>query len=115
MRAPGAYIPDMINYAYDVDTYSMWADVLIYDKVFVDINRKCLVGYASRRDGINYTHSLEDIQNEYGSKIVLQVEVPEVLSAAMGNYCFLFKAMSKEEIMDITRFIIRRNGSGNWL
>ena len=115
MRAPGAYIPDMINYAYDVDTYSMWADVLIYDKVFVDINRKCLVGYASRRDGINYTHSLEDIQNEYGSKIVLQVEVPEVLSAAMGNYVFLFKAMSKEEIMDITRFIIRRNGSGNWL
>ncbi len=65
---------------------------LIYDKVFVDVNRKYLVGYASRRDGIGYTYSLEDIQNEYGRKIVLQVEVPEVLAEATGNYTFYFKA-----------------------
>lgn len=42
-------------------------------------------------DSIGYIYSLEDIQNEYGRKIVLQVEVPEVLAAAMGNYVILFK------------------------
>ena len=26
MRAPGAYMPDIINYTYDVDVYSIWAD-----------------------------------------------------------------------------------------
>ena len=24
MRAPGAYMPDIINYTYDVDVYSIW-------------------------------------------------------------------------------------------
>ena len=40
MRAPGAYMPDIINYTYDVDVYSIWADMLIHDKSFVDIHRK---------------------------------------------------------------------------
>ena len=69
MRAPGAYIPDMINYAYDVDTYALWSDVLIYDKIFVDVNRKYVVGYASRRNGIDYTHSYEEIKDKYKDKI----------------------------------------------
>ncbi len=42
-------------------------------------------------DSIGYIYSLEDIQNEYGCKIVLQVEVPEVLAEATWNYTFYFK------------------------
>lgn len=115
MRCPGAYIPDMINMAYDVDTYSMWADVLIYDKVFANINRKCLVGYASRRDKIDYTYTYDDIKEKYGDKIAYDVRVPDALAGAMGNQVFLFKCHSKDEIMDITKFILHRNGDGNWL
>ncbi|WP_195251803.1 ATP-grasp domain-containing protein [Romboutsia sp. 1001713B170207_170306_H8] len=106
MRAPGAYIPDMINMAYDVDTYSIWADMLIYDKIFTDVKRKCLVGYASRRNGVNYKYKNDDIKHKYKEEITYDVEVPEVLSAAMGNHVFLFKAKSKEGIMDITKFIL---------
>ena len=35
MRAPGAFIPDMMNYAYDVDTYTIWADMMIYNTCFL--------------------------------------------------------------------------------
>lgn len=108
MRAPGAYMPDMINMAYDVDTYTIWADMLIYDKIFTDVTRKCLVGYASRRNGINYKYTSDDIRNKYKELITYDVEVPEVLSAAMGNHVFLFKASSKEQIMDITKFVLDR-------
>ncbi len=43
MRAPGAYMPDMINYTYDIDIYSAWADMLIYDKSFINVDVKYCV------------------------------------------------------------------------
>ena len=115
MRAPGAYMPDMINYAYDVDTYALWSDVLIYDKIFVDVNRKYVVGYASRRNSIDYAYSYEEIKNKYGDKIKIDTEVPEALAAAMGNHVFIFRAEKEEEIIDMIRFILKRNGEGNWI
>lgn len=115
MRAPGAYIPDMINYAYDVDTYALWSDVLIYDKIFVDVNRKYVVGYASRRNGIDYTHSYEEIKDKYKDKIKIDTEVPEALAAAMGNHVFIFRTKKEEELIEMIRFILKRNGDGNWI
>ena len=85
MRAPGAYMPDIINYTYDVDVYSIWADMLIYDKAFVNIDRKYVVGYVGRRDEFEYKNSIDNIKNEYKDKILLDVNVPKVLSEAMGN------------------------------
>ena len=115
MRAPGAYIPDMINYAYDVDTYALWSDELIYDKIFVDVNRKYVVGYASRRNGIDYTHSYEEIKDKYKDKIKIDTEVPEALAAAMGNHVFIFRTEKEEELIEMIRFILKRNGDGNWI
>ena len=115
MRAPGAYIPDMINYAYDVDTYALWSDVLIYDKIFVDVNRKYVVGYASRRKGIDYTYSYEEIKDKYKDKIKIDTEVPEALAAAMGNHVFIFRTEKEEELIEMIRFILKRNGYGNWI
>ena len=115
MRAPGAYIPDMINYAYDVDTYALWSDVLIYDKIFVDVNRKYVVGYASRRNGIDYTHSYEEIKNKYKDKIKIYTEVPEALAAAMGNHVFIFRTEKEKELIEMIGFILKRNGDGNWI
>ena len=115
MRAPGAYIPDMINYAYDVDTYALWSDVLIYDKIFVDVNRKYVVGYASRRNGIDYTHSYEEIKDKYKDKIKIDTEVPEALAAAMGNHVFIFRTEKEEELIEMIRFILKRNVDGNWI
>lgn len=115
MRAPGAYIPDMINYAYDVDTYALWSDVLIYDKIFVDVNRKYVVGYASRRNGIDYTHSYEEIKDKYKDKIKIDTEVPEALAAPMGNHVFIFRTEKEEELIEMIRFILKRNGDGNWI
>lgn len=115
MRAPGAYIPDMINYAYDVDTYALWSDVLIYDKIFVDVNRKYVVGYASRRNGIDYTHSYEEIKDKYKDKIKIDTEVPEALAAAMGNHVFIFRTEKEKELIEMIGFILKRNGDGNWI
>ncbi len=109
MRAPGGYIPDIMNYTYDVDVYSIWADMLIYDKTFVNIDRKYYVGYISRRDNINYAYSIEEIKNKYN--ILSDMKVPEVLSKAMGDRVFLFRSKKEEEIMEIIKYISQRRNN----
>ena len=108
MRAPGAYITDMINYTYDVDVYSIWADMLIYDRAFVDIDKKYSVGYVSRRNGLNYKNSIDDIKNKYNDKILLDVNVPKVLSEAMGDKVFLARSKNEGELLDIMDFTIEK-------
>ena len=75
MRAPGAFIPDMMNYAYDVDTYTIWADMMIYNTCFYEIERKYYVGYVGRRLGIDYElywkykeDSVKEIAQRYSNK-----------------------------------------------
>ena len=108
MRAPGAYMPDIINYTYDVDVYSIWADMLIYDKAFVDIDRKYAVGYVGRRDEFEYKNSIDNIKNEYKDKILLDVNVPKVLSEAMGNRVLLARSKDESDLFNIMNFAIEK-------
>ena len=108
MRAPGAYMPDIINYTYDVDVYSIWADMLIYDKAFVDIDRKYVVGYVGRRDEFEYKNSIDNIKNEYKDKILLDVNVPKVLSEAMGNRVLLARSKDESDLFNIMNFAIEK-------
>ena len=58
MRPAGGWTPDMYNYANSVDVYSIWADMVVYDKTYVDLNqRKYFAVYAGRRNGKNYIHT----------------------------------------------------------
>lgn len=115
MRAPGAYMPDMANFAYDVDVYTIWADMLIYDKCFFDIERKYWVAYTGRRDGFGYAHNYDQIRETFGSSIALEADVPQVLSAAMGNHVFIMKAKSKEEMDSMIRYVLKREDGTDWM
>ena len=115
MRAPGAYMPDMANFAYDVDVYTIWADMLKYDKCFYDIKRKHWVAYTGRRHGIWYAHNYDDIRAKYGNKIAIETDVPEVLSGAMGNHVFIARASSKEETFEMIRYILQREDGSQWM
>ena len=108
MRAPGAYMPDMINYTYDVDVYSIWADMLIYNKSFVDINKKYSVGYVSRRKNFKYKKSIEDIKQNFREKILFDTEVPKVLSDAMGDRVLLARSKQENELLDIINLAIEK-------
>ena len=108
MRAPGAYMPDMMNYTYDVDIYSIWADMLIYDKSFVDIDKKYSVAYVSRRNGLDYKNSIKDIKNKYKNKILVDVNVPKVLSEAMGDRVLLVRSKKEDELFDIMDYTIEK-------
>lgn len=106
MRAPGAFIPDMMNYAYDVDTYTIWADMMIYNTCFYEIERKYYVGYVGRRLGIDYELSDAEVADKYREYIKIEADIPQVLAQAEGNHIFIFRAKTKAKLNEITKAII---------
>ena len=114
MRAPGAYMPDMINFSYETDVYTIWADMLIYDECFMDVKQKYLVAYIGRRDGIDYMLSNDQINQKYGDLVMLDVDVPEALSAAMGNHVFMVRAENQEHLDFLIDELLRRSDGRNW-
>lgn len=108
MRAPGAYMPDMINYACDIDVYDIWAEMLVNNGINQDINRKYYVGYAARRNGWHYKYSMDEIKAKYHEHILVDTEIPEALAAAMGNHVFLFRHENQDAMMDILHTILEK-------
>ena len=106
MRPAGGWTPDMYNFANSVDVYSIWADMVVYDKTYVDLTQqKYYAVYASQRYGKPYVHNFDDIRARYAGKIVLDEEIPEALSGAMGNHMWTAKLDTEEEKDEFIRFV----------
>ncbi len=106
MRPAGGWTPDMYNFANSVDVYSIWADMVVYDKTFVDLSKdKYFCVYASRRYGKDYIHTVEEIEELFGDKIVLNEEIPEGISGAMGNHMWTARLDTDEEKNEFIRIV----------
>lgn len=108
MRAPGAYMPDMLNWACDVDVYDIWAEMLVTDTTTWQFERKYSVGYAARRFANHYKYTLEEIRQMYGSHIMMDVEVPKALAAAMGDHTVIFRAPEESKMLEILYAILEK-------
>ena len=98
MRPAGGWTPDMYNYANSVDVYSIWADMVVYDKTFVDLTQqKYFAVFASHRYGKPYAHNFDDIRTNYAGKIVLDEDIPDMISGAMGNHMWTARLDTAEE------------------
>ena len=64
---------------------------------------------------IKYLKAVKEIKDKYKDKIKIDTEVPEALAAAMGNHVFIFRTEKEEELIEMIRFILKRNGDGNWI
>ena len=108
MRAPGAYMPDMLNWACDVDVYDIWAEMLVHDNTLVQPKRKYAVGYSSRRNEKTYKYTLDEIRQMYGDHILVDIEVPKVLAAAMGDHTCIFRHEDENKMLEILYAIVER-------
>ena len=109
MRPPGGYTPDMMNYANDINVYQIWADMVCYDKGNFDPeHRPYACVYASQRKQGAYAHTREDITAKYGKDIVMYEEMPEVLAGTMGDYAYMARFETDEEMLAFADYVLEK-------
>lgn len=108
MRAPGGRIPDKMNYAFETDVYTIWADSLLHDKCFLSGEFKHYITHIGRRHAIEYTHSDDEIRWVFSSDIIEDFEVPKALAPDMGDHAFILRASSKEAWEKQMQYILER-------
>ena len=106
MRPPGGYAPDMINFAHSVDTYQIYADVILYDKIVnVDMNHpKYYCIYFGRRDRLKYKYSYDEIKKAYPF-IQMHERMSDVLSGAMGNEFYIARFEFYEDMLKFQEMV----------
>lgn len=105
-RTPGGYTPDMMNYANDIDIYSIYADMVTkgYSDYSKDRPYHCI--YCGRRDGLNYKHSHQEVINRYGFDLVMCERMPDILAGAMGNFIYMSRFRTMDEVNEFVDFVL---------
>ncbi len=99
MRPSGGVSPDMYNFANSTDAYKIWADMVCFDASdYGKGGQHYYCGFAGRRAGRNFVLSNEEAQAKYADKLVMVGPVQEALSSAMGNYMFMGRFDTEEEM-----------------
>ena len=116
MRAPGGYIPDKMNYAYNVDVYRIWAESLVFNenRSFKDYQFLYYVTHFGRGNN-SYLHDSKEIHEKYKDLVMVEKEPPKSISGGMGNYIYILRSKTKEELMEQASYILRRADGSCWL
>ena len=106
MRPAGGYTPDMMNFAHSTDVYQIYADMAAFDERRLPESREhayCV--YASRKDGHTYRHTHEEIMAKYGSRMVMQEEMPPMNWPQMGRYMYTARLGTFEETKEFIEYV----------
>jgi biotin carboxylase len=95
MRPPGGIAPTMMNYASGTDVYEVWADMIAFDKTDRGRSRTEICAFASRRDGLKFRLTPEEVREKYD--LLEEGRVEEALSGAMANYMFIANFKTEDE------------------
>lgn len=106
MRAPGGYTPDLIDYANSVSVYDIYADIIAYDEVRVDLTLPKHYSIAShRKDTLNYVHTIAEIHEKYGSHIKMSGRYPKHIAVAMGDFYIFAVFDDLNEVKEFDDFV----------
>lgn len=105
MRPPGGMTTDMWNFANDIDIYREYANVVTENRFYSEVNRPYFCAYVSRRFGKEYFFSTDEVLREFGNRVVHHEFISGVFAPALGDYGFLVRAETLEEIQRIAHWI----------
>ena len=95
MRPSGGISPTMMNWANGTDVYEIWADMIAYDKTDIERSMEEVCAFASRRKGLKFRLSEEDVRERY--ELLREGPVEEALSGAMADYMFISNFKTEDE------------------
>jgi hypothetical protein len=104
-RPPGGLTTDMFNYANDIDVYREWSNIVVRGRFEARAERPYHVSYIGRKASRWYAHSHEDILRDHGAKILLHTPIDSVFTRAIGDYAYLARAKSMDELWPVADYI----------
>jgi hypothetical protein len=108
LRPPGGLTPEMINAANNVSSYSIYADVIAYDKSMQKESlSKFYVAEAARRDKNKYANSNTEVIEKYKASIILTGRYPAQIAVGMGEQYFIAKFASLKEVLEFREFTLK--------
>jgi len=107
MRPQGGLTTHMFNYSADIDVYAWWARIVAAQPADFSFSRIYHCAYVGRKFDRGYAHSHENICSRLGEKLVHSQPMNQIEFSVMGNYGYLCRSPSEEEIKDMIDFILR--------
>lgn len=95
---------NVLGLANDIDIYKEWANVVVHNKFIASYSREYHCCYIGRKFNKQYKHSHEQIINTFKEQLVHHENISGVFSAALGDYGYLFRTRSYEEILKMADF-----------
>lgn len=105
-RTPGGYTPDMMNFANDINIYQIYADMVVDGYANYSKERPYHCIYCGRRDGLNYTHTHEEVCAKYGFDMVMCERMPDILAGAMGNFIYTARFETMDKVNEFVDYVL---------
>lgn len=107
MRPPGGLTTDMFNYANDLDIYREWARVVAQNRFAATWSRPYHCAYVGRKRSKRYAHSHDQVVQAFGHLVTHHEEMNSIFRQAIGDYGYLVRSPSVDEVLDVARYIHR--------
>ena len=109
MRPAGGYTPDLVNFANSSNVYQIYADIMAFDENRQpDTFEHYFAPVASRRDGVEYLHSDDEVLSVYRNQICHHGRYAPIFADAMGDRFFMAKFKTMEELEQFRDFVETR-------
>jgi hypothetical protein len=105
MRPPGGPIVDLYNYAFDIDLYWEWANIVVNNRFVEDYSRKYHCCFVGRKHSKSYRRSHEEIMDAFGALVVHHQPMPPIFALAMGDVYYLLRSPDLDEIVAAAHFM----------
>lgn len=105
MRPPGGLTLDMFNYANDIDIYREWANIVVNNHFEKTYHRPYHCAHVGRKTYKTYRYTHQAIMTRYGDKIAHYQAMPPLFVRAMGNYAYLVRTSTLDELLQVADFI----------
>lgn len=105
-RPAGGPSLDLVNYAYSMDIYETYANLVSGRESNLKEEAEFVSGYVSRQHDRHYRHSHEDILNRYHDFIVEIVDVPSSYRSMMGDKGYTLKVLDEPLFYEISNYIL---------
>lgn len=106
MRPPGGNTPDLLSISLNESFYSIYGDIIAFNKVNINLNKKHYIAISvSRKNRFEYIYNNDQVFDKYGKEIIDHGYYPDAIADALGNEYYMAKFISEKKAIEFAEYI----------